>query len=329
MTQPQDEKGPLIFGFDRVGADVSAIDWKTLQASQAEPSSGLRWIHLNRLDPEAREWAESQAGLDPFIVDALFREDTRPRALRHGEGWLVNLRGINLNPGPQPDTMIALRVWMTRGLVLTMRAYKIRAAEDLATAFESGKAPDTAGSIIAFLADRLTARLDDVIGALGDGVDELEERLLDGDSSVLKTDLAKLRRQAVAIRRYMSPQREALITLASDSENFFSQTEKQALREVLDSLARVTEDLEAARDRAQLVQDQIAERRGEEMNQRLFVLAIISAVFLPLGFLTGLFGVNVGGMPGVDSSVAFTLLSLAMAGCAVGLLALFKRIGWM
>ena len=73
----------------------------------------------------------------------------------------------------------------------------------------------------------------------------------------------------------------------------------------------------------------IAERRGEEMNQRLFVLAIISAVFLPLGFLTGLFGVNVGGMPGVDSSVAFTLLSLAMAGCAVGLLALFKRIGWM
>ncbi|MEM1364029.1 MAG: zinc transporter ZntB, partial [Pseudomonadota bacterium] len=305
MTEETAEGSPLIFGFDVDGGNIRPLTWEALRAGPAEPSDGMRWIHLDRLKTEVKPWAESTSGVDPDILDALFREDTRPRALRFGDGWLVNLRGVNLNPGPQSDTMIALRIWVTPRLVMSLRAYRIRAAEDLAKAFEAGTAPTSSGGLVTFLADRLTQRLDGVVSNLGDGVDALEERLLEGDTQILKTDLAKLRRQAVAIRRYMAPQKDALQALAQDQTGPLSNEDRRDTKEVLDALARVTEDLEAARDRAQLVQDQIAERRGEEMNQRLFVLAIISAIFLPLGFITGLFGVNVGGMPGVASPIAF------------------------
>ena len=65
------------------------------------------------------------------------------------------------------------------------------------------------------------------------------------------------------------------------------------------------------------------------MNQRLFVLAIISAVFLPLGFVTGLFGVNLGGMPGAASPLGFTILCVIMGAVTAGLLFLFRRMRWL
>ena len=58
-------------------------------------------------------------------------------------------------------------------------------------------------------------------------------------------------------------------------------------------------------------------------------LSIAAAVFLPLGFLTGLFGVNVGGMPGVDDPHAFAILCLAMVGLAAIMLAVLKWLRWL
>ena len=73
----------------------------------------------------------------------------------------------------------------------------------------------------------------------------------------------------------------------------------------------------------------MVEERGERMNQRLFVLAILSAIFLPLSFVTGLFGVNVGGMPGVDSGLAFAILCAAMVGLTGILFGVLHKMDWL
>ena len=65
------------------------------------------------------------------------------------------------------------------------------------------------------------------------------------------------------------------------------------------------------------------------MNQRLFVLSILSAVFLPISFVTGLFGVNVGGMPGVDSAAAFAILVTSLAVATLVMLAIFRWRRWI
>ena len=65
------------------------------------------------------------------------------------------------------------------------------------------------------------------------------------------------------------------------------------------------------------------------MNKAMYLLSIVAAIFLPLGLLTGLLGINVGGIPGAEFQWAFAIVSLFLVAIALGLLVLFRRIKWL
>lgn len=328
MSDPQEN--PLIIGF-AVGSDgkVRELTWRDVSADAAKHPDERRWFHLDRLAAGTRSWLENAVGLDPGVVGILLQEDTRPRAARYGDGILLNLRGANLNPGAKPTDMISIRIWATDDLVITTRAHPIRAIDDLADAYGAGSPPATHGDLVTFIADRLTFRLEPIVASLEDEADQLEEDWLDQNTPAPKLKLANFRRAALSLRRYIAPQKEALSALVREAGPFLSESAKLRLRDVQDVTTRLAEDLDLARERAVVIQEQIVEQRGEAMNQRLFVLAIISAIFLPLGFFTGLFGVNIGGMPGVDSPFAFALFCFALGLVTAGLLYLFRKADWL
>ena len=321
---------PLIIGFlvNSYG-DVRSLRWNDLTGEIESANRSRIWIHLDRKSDEARTWLESVGGLDPLVVGILFQEDTRPRAVRYENGVLLNLRGANLNPGAEPTDMISIRIWATKDLVVTTRAHKIRAIDDLADLYRTNKPPETHGDLVTFIADRLTFRLEPIVAKLEEEADELEEDWLDQNTPAPKQKLAHFRRSALSLRRYIAPQKEALSSLVREGGEFLSDEAKLRLREIQDITTRLAEDLDLARERAVVIQEQIVEQRAEAMNQRLFVLAIISAVFLPLGFFTGLFGVNIGGMPGVESPHAFALFCVALVALTGGLLYLFRKADWL
>lgn len=316
------------YGVDATGT-LRSLSWADVSQGAAVHAGERRWLHLDRLAGDARTWLEGVGGLNPMIVGTLFQEDTRPRAARYEDGILLNLRGANLNPGAEPTDMISLRIWATEDLVITTRAHPIRAIDDLADRFAAGAPPATHGDLVTFIADRLTFRLEPIVARLDDEADQLEEDWLDQNTPAPKQNLAHFRRSALSLRRYIAPQREALSALVRESGSFLSDDAKHRLREIQDITTRFAEDLDLARERAVVIQEQIVEQRAEAMNQRLFVLAIISAVFLPLGFFTGLFGVNIGGMPGVDSPYAFALFCGALMTLTAGLLYLFRKADWL
>jgi zinc transporter len=101
------------------------------------------------------------------------------------------------------------------------------------------------------------------------------------------------------------------------------------LRETGDQVIRLVEELDAARERSAILNDQLTDKRAEEMNATMLLLSVVAAIFLPLGFLTGLLGVNVGGMPGATWSAAFWLVCGLCLGIAGGLVWIFKRRGWI
>jgi zinc transporter len=225
--------------------------------------------------------------------------------------------------------MISLRIWATEHLVVTTRAHRIMAIDDLCARFERGDPPKSSGDLVCFLAERLTNRIEPVVQSVEEQADALEEEWLDLSTPAPKQKLAQFRRSALSLRRYIAPQREAISSLVRDTGEFLTDEARLRLREVQDITTRMAEDLDLVRERAVVIQEQIVEQRAEAMNQRLFALAIISAVFLPLGFFTGLFGVNIGGMPGVESSHAFALFCVALVALTGGLLYLFRKADWL
>ena len=96
------------------------------------PSSGYRWVHVDRTHADSESWFESTgSGITELTREALIAEETRPRAAILEEGVLVVLRGMNLNPGADPEDMVAIRVLIQPHRVVSIRGRRVLAAQDL------------------------------------------------------------------------------------------------------------------------------------------------------------------------------------------------------
>ncbi len=103
--------------------------------------------------------------------------------------------------------------------------------------------------------------------------------------------------------------------------------ERSRLREAAARVHRPGEEPDAIRDRAQIVHDQIMDRRAERMNRQMRRLSVVAAIFLPPGPIIGPLGINVGGIPGAGAPWAFAAVCILLVVVALGLLLLFRRIG--
>ena len=287
---------------------------------------GFGWLHLYRHDADTPKLL-ADAGLDHFMITALTADETRPRCTVHGKGVLLNLRGINLNPDAEPEDMVSVRLWLEHTRVIGVWGRPLFAVQDLADAVARGEAPRSPGDFVAKLALRLTDRAEPFVAILNEEIDTLEEAVIDPAAHVSRSSLGGLRRKAIVLRRYFVPQRDALTTLEIEDLGWLDAHDRARLREAAERVQRFGEELDAIRDRAQIVHDQIMDNRAEAMNQRMLLLSIVSAIFLPLGLLTGLLGINVGGMPGVDDPRAFWAVCLGLVGLGGALLLLFRKLG--
>jgi len=315
-----------VFSLDGEGGALAA-DLNHLPLS--EPGSNgfeFVWIQLQRDNADALDWLESDSGLDSFIREALTAEDTRPRCTVHGQGAIINLRGVNLHEGAEPEDMISLRLWVEKRRVVGVWRRPLYAVADLMASLERGSAPVSPGDLVAKLALRLVDRMEPTVADLHEQIDDMEDVLDDPKASFGRGVLADLRRQAIILRRYIAPQRDALNTLAIEDLDWLTERDRSRIREAGDKTTRVAEELESVRERAAIVHDQLLERRAEQMNRYTLLLSVVAAIFLPLGLLTGLLGINVGGIPGADNRWAFAIVTLGLVVIGLGLVAFFKKL---
>lgn len=131
------------------------------------------------------------------------------------------------------------------------------------------------------------------------------------------------------MRRYLGPQREALSKLYNERVDWLGDIERMHLRETSDRMMRYIEDLDSSRERASVAQEELMSRLSENMEKRMYVLSIVSTVFLPLSFLTGLLGINVGGIPGAENKSAFLIFCLILSGIGAIQFWIFKIKKWV
>lgn len=301
------------------------LDWDGIHAV----GEGVVWIHLHREAQESRAWLASASGLDPLLCEAMLSEESRPRCEPYGAGMLLCLRGVNLNPNADPEDMIALVMWVESHRVISVRRRKVMAVDAIRQALEHGQGPTTASDFVASVAVGLVERMGPVIAALDDRVDALEDAIIAGQTEGIRLELAGVRRETIALRRYIAPQREAMARLIGLHVAWLSEHDRQRLREVTDRITRYVEDLDAARERAQIAQDELTNRISEYINRNMYTLSIVAAVFLPLGLITGYLGINVGGIPGEKSDWAFVVVGALLIIFAVIELWIFRRLKWL
>jgi zinc transporter len=319
----------FIFGFDFAPeAAVQRIDWQKIKPTAACPEHGWRWLHFNRLADETREWLETSSGLDETVISALLQSETRPRCASYEDGLLLNLRGINHNPGAEPEDMISVRIWATQNLVISMRSYPVKAVHEVREELAAGLALSP-GGLLVHIAEKLIDNIEPVVEQLKEEADEFEEAVLTARDKLPAASLAEFRRTILILRRYILPQRDAMIQLQREGRALFDDEHTIHLRDTADRITRIAEELDSIRDRAAVLQDQVAGQRQEQLNQRLLVLSLVSAFFLPLTFVTGLLGMNLAGIPFHDKDWSFGAMVAVTAFLGLGLFAFLKWRRWI
>lgn len=319
------------YRFDDSGRG-QACNWPDVMGWK--PTDGALWVHLDAAHGDTETWLRERSGLASFVVDGLLAEETRPRCDWYEDGTLLIMRGVNLNPGAEPEDMVSIRIWIDGGRVISTRVRHLMAVEDLRKELTTGKGPKSTSQLVARLAASLTERIGPVIEDVSGQIDDLENQLIkagsDGQTSLrdVRGQLIELRSVAIHLRRYIAPQREALNRFSQLDEDWLDKRARGQIREVVDRVTRITEELDEIRERSAVIQDELLSRISQRMERTMYVLTVVATIMLPLGFITGLLGINVGGIPGEEAQWAFWAVCVFLVALVALEVLLFKRLKW-
>ncbi|WOX53044.1 zinc transporter ZntB [Aeromonas sp. CD] len=291
------------------------------------PAQQPGWLHLDYGNPEAARWLLQTPLLNDAARESLLGQSNRPKLVRMGETVLLILRGINHNKDHRPEEMVALRIYITPDLIISSRRRPLLSEQDVFNQLKLGGGADTQADWLVEICDALTDRA-------GEFVEELHDQILDLEEMVLMRDLpangrlALIRKQLIMIRRYLSPQRDLVARLANEKISWLDEDDRRRLLDIADRLRRWLDDLDAGVARTAVLADEINNLMAEATNRRAYQMSVMALLFLPASFLTGLFGINLGGIPGAESPTAFWIFCGSLVALATGLAVWLKHRRW-
>jgi zinc transporter len=327
---------------------VNVIEGKALQVSDAIVSCQLDgaggmipiedkdvincerpcWLHLNYTQRQSAEWLQNTPLIPDSVRDALAGDSMRPRVTRLGDGFMIVLRSVNHNADSRPDQLVAMRVFINDKLIVSTRRRKVYAIDAVLTDLQNGNGPIDGGSWLVDVCDALTDHASEFIEEMHDKIIELEDALMNQEVPA-RGDLALLRKQLIVMRRYMAPQRDVYARLAIEKMAWMNDDDRRRMQEVADRLGRGLDDLNAGVARTSILADEVASILAESMNRRTYTMSLMAMIFLPATFLTGLFGVNLGGIPGGNWALGFTAFCVLLLAMVGGVAIWLKRRKWL
>lgn len=289
----------------------------------------ILWVHFDYSSKEAIDWITNKSGIDSVAIDALLTEETRPRTTILGEALLIALRGVNLNPNSKPEDMISIRLYISPNLIISTRKRNLLSVDEIIDDLKNSKGVKSSAEFLVELTRKVTDRMDMVIDEIQDRTDLLEENFIDSENTEYRSEILAIRRETIVLKRYLTPQKDALIKLYNEKISWIDEYQRIELRETNDQLIRHIEELDTIRDKVILIQEELANSMNEQLNKKMYMLSIISAIFLPLTFLTGLLGINIGGIPGAENENAFYVFIIILFIVITLQFFIFKKKKWL
>ena len=302
--------------------------WHEIQGWRPLAPGEVLWVHLDRTVDGIADWLGDELNIASSTVAVLTSNETRPRTFIENGALTAVLRGINLNPGANPEDMIAMQIWADGSRVISLRRRRLQTPHDVIATLERGAGPKTSGDLVTELIEQMVAKMNRTIVDTNDRIDRLE--VDEDDRSITETlgEITKIRRYCLALKRFMTPQHAALLDLMRAVPDWMSEDNRRDIRETIDRLQKYLDDLDVSKESALVIQHDLNNQAANQANKTMYMLSLVAAIFLPLGFLTGLLGINVGGMPGTDSPSAFWITIAVLAVLLAIQIGIFKRLRW-
>lgn len=318
------DDGGLVWGYRLAPAQM--LDATALKvAAGVRPPDAPVWLHFNLADVRARRWLEEESGLGPAVVEALLEPEPRAHVRHLGVGLCAVLADLHHDFDHNPEDIGQLRLFIDGQRLISFRRHRLRTVDQVRRDLAAGAlAPRTVGELFVELLQRLGTTFGDVVTRLGDRVDDAEDEILAGRYQTQGKVLGSVRRNLARPRRYLNANRAALAPLRGHLPDVL-EVDPSDLRQAIERMDTVSQDMELVQERTRLLQEEIAGRQGEATNRNLFLLSTVTAALLPITLVTGIFGMNVGGLPGVNHPHGFRWVMVSILVTVAASLALLMR----
>jgi zinc transporter len=322
ITDPQG----LICAYILDGQSRRSLNWESIE--QWRPNEPPLWIHLDRSNPNSHRWLYQHSGLEKVIVDSLLKDEVRPRFSDLGNDQiLMVVRGINLKETGNPEEMISLRIWSDGKRIITLRHEPLMSTFELRKAIEQGQGPKDIAEYLVRLFKLMETRIEPAVYQLSNQLDAAEDQFLQ-DKQLNDPVIGEIDSSARTLHRHLTAQRDAFARMRQSQVSWLLPWSNY-WREIYHAMVIYVDELNDLAARCRHIQETKMQQLMSESNRTMYLLSIIAGVFLPLSFITGLLGINVGGMPGVNSDSAFWIVCLLIVIVGFLELAFFRWKKWL
>lgn len=285
------------------------------------------WLNLQQPSKATRQSIKPL--LPESIYENFFEKETRPRSVLLTEGVFLSLRGVNMKPGEEPDDMVSLRLWLTPKGLITSAHSPVQAVRDLHNLLNiSPNGSYTPELCFVTLVEKLLSHIEEENYELDSMLDSTEDTMNTSTIDDAREILSETRQRIVNFRRYLLPQREALYKLAHEGSSHINKANLNPLKDASQDMIRHIEALDAARDRATVLQDNLTNMFSERLNEKIYTLSIVALIFMPTMLITSLLGINVH-IPGSGYKSAFWMICGFLIIIILSLYLFLKRKRWI
>jgi zinc transporter len=301
----------LICGFEL--APLAVIEHEEL--GLVKPGRPV-WLHFNWADGRARDWLKELGHLHPDAVDTLLEVEPHVHVQVLPHGFVAVLRDLHHELGGGEAEFGTLGVYVDATRMISGRRHPLRTVDHLRHQLVKGLEIPSPLALFEYLVESLAETFEAIVTKIAATVEDAEDTILAGHFKDQGAELRRARWLLARLRRHASANRSALERLPGHLPPSCGLERRQSLVEAIERLAAVAQDLELVEDRARLMQEEIAGRLGETTNRNLYWLSIVTTALLPITLITGIFGMNVGGLPWMEAHDGFTHVMLLMV-CGV------------
>lgn len=327
-----DEVRITIMDYDETSIQEKEI--KTLQESLPfRDKSTVTWINIDGLHQvELIEEAGEYFKLHPLVLEDIVNTDQRPRIEDFEDYIFVVVKMLDYDERKGEITFEQFSLILKENLVISFQEKPGDVLAQLRERIRNGK-----GRIRKVGADYLAYALLDgivdnyfvVLEKLGGQIEDVEEELLSRPSSETLQTIHILRREIAFFRKSVWPLRELVGHLGRVESPLIHESTDTYLRDAYDHVIQVIDTLETFRDMLSGMLEVYLSTISNRMNEVMKVLTIIATIFIPLGFIAGVYGMNFEFMPELRWYWGYPMVLGAMAGVAIGMLAYFFRKKWL
>jgi magnesium transporter len=294
------------------------------------PEDRVRWIDLSAQDEQSLAELAVRFDFHPLAIEDCKNFDQRPKLEEYSGYLFIVMHGFSpLSEDGGAVTPHELHAFLGPRYLVTVHSEAMPALDEVwkRVAGDPGLGRRGADFLYYLIVDQIVDANFQLLDTVSDLLDDIEDAVLHRAERRELEHIFRLKKTLVTLRRILSPQRDVFAMLAKRGHPCVNERTSLYFRDVYDHLTRIYESIDTARDLLGNALDAYLSMVAQRTNEIMKRLTILSAIFLPLTFVTGFFGQNFVDLPfSSDPLMVVALGSLIVIPGAM--LIWFKRSGW-